>query len=241
MKKIAVSIIFLFLFNFCNWPLIDEGNNNTDTIELSDTRDQNTYQLASIGKQVWMAENLRFDYGISGDDTDEYLRIHGMLYNKDTAQNVCPAGFHLPSYNEWIELAEYIRADIESYPQSNRIWTEIGYHLKSTSSWEDWVAGNNETLSGNGVDTYGFNALGSGYGTYYDNGMYQRLWKGIYTRFWSSTPYYELGENEPSAYEKENPQYVWIELSHSGISESSFTIGNGNVNASMYSIRCIKD
>jgi hypothetical protein len=53
--------------------------------ELIDGRDGNVYKTITIGNQVWMAENLRFDNG---------------KYTWTVAQDVCPGGWHLPSQEE---------------------------------------------------------------------------------------------------------------------------------------------
>lgn len=56
-------------------------------------------------------------------------------------QGVCPDGWHLPSYNEWIKLSDFV-----GYPDD-------GFPLKATTGW-----GRN----GNGTDNYGFTALPGG-------------------------------------------------------------------------------
>jgi len=54
--------------------------------QLIDGRDGNVYKTITIGNQVWMAENLRFDNG---------------KYTSVVAKDVCPGGWHLPSQEEF--------------------------------------------------------------------------------------------------------------------------------------------
>jgi len=92
--------------------------------------DGNTYATIQIGKQVWMAENLRTSRYRNGDpipnvtdgdawtqlktgawahyDNDsQYEQAYGKLYNWQTVvdpRKVCPAGWHVPVYWEWTTL-----------------------------------------------------------------------------------------------------------------------------------------
>ncbi len=77
-----------------------------------DNRDYQLYETVTIGEQTWMKENLNF-YTDSGswyynNDSIQYAKTYGRLYNWETAINACPDGWHLPSYNEWSILVNYI-------------------------------------------------------------------------------------------------------------------------------------
>jgi uncharacterized protein (TIGR02145 family) len=63
-----------------------------------------------IGNQVWSQENLNM---VSSDswcyfEQDEYCRKYGRLYTWDAARQACPAGWHLPSQDEWKILIDYL-------------------------------------------------------------------------------------------------------------------------------------
>ncbi len=89
------------------------SENEEDEISngLKDSRDGQTYKVVIIGSQVWMAENLNFD---TGDGSWVYADklsnsdIYGRLYDWETACNVCPDGWHLPTYEEWSWLNDYL-------------------------------------------------------------------------------------------------------------------------------------
>lgn len=89
-----------------------EATNGTFT----DERDGNIYKWVKIGKQIWMAENLRyfqsntrFQYSY---ETPAYYalnaEIYGYLYNWSAARESAPNGWHLPSEEEWTELINYL-------------------------------------------------------------------------------------------------------------------------------------
>ena len=137
----------------------------SDQVGFTDPRDGKFYKTIKINGQVWMAENL--NYAAEGskcyNNEEANSAKYGRLYDWETAKKACPAGWHLPSDNEWETLVNYVGGkDI------------AGKKLKSKIGWDNY---------GNGIDEYGFSALPGGYG--YSDGNFH--YAGYYGRWWSST------------------------------------------------------
>jgi uncharacterized protein (TIGR02145 family) len=114
---------------------------------FKDYRDGNSYKWVKIGNQTWMAENLNFKVS-SGTWTNTYAKLaydltdYGYFYNWETAVNICPSGWHLPSADEWNLLISYVGGE-----------TIAGKKLKANRKWDE---------NGEGTDNYGFSALPGG-------------------------------------------------------------------------------
>ena len=99
--------------------LVAKGENITwyrDTDNnIIDWRDGQEYKGVEIGNQVWMAENLNYYTPSSSwyynDDSSTYAGIYGRLYDFWTARKVCPSGWHLPGYNDWVDLIDFLGGD----------------------------------------------------------------------------------------------------------------------------------
>ena len=79
--------------------------------KIIDVRDGKTYPVTKINNQTWMAENLAFktDNGCFAYDNDtSNILKYGCLYYLETAKNICPAGWHLPTDTEWDLLDSYL-------------------------------------------------------------------------------------------------------------------------------------
>ena len=166
--------------------------------KFTDSRDGKTYKSVGIGSQTWMAENLNYETPKSKcyDDAPSNCAKYGRLYTWDEAMNgaagsktipsgvqgVCPAGWHLPSSDEWVTLVAYVggssKMDYESYERGSKI---AGTKLKSEKYW------NKHKGIPVGTDDYGFSALPGGVG---NNQMYMTA--GMTGLWWSATATFVL-------------------------------------------------
>ena len=139
MKKLSFLMTIAILIIVWNISAQEAGS-------FTDPRDGKNYKTLKIGTQTWMAENLA--YKASGgcwayQNNSSSIKIYGYLYNWNTAQNVCPSGWHLPSDSEWLTLINFIGGgDV------------AGGKLKSTSMWDSPNSG--------ATNSIGFSALPSG-------------------------------------------------------------------------------
>lgn len=129
---------------------------------LVDSRDGKAYRIIVLEKQKWMAENLNFEGGNSWcyDGSELKCSTFGRLYDWNTAKTSCPAGWHLPSDDEWAKLESLV---------GDTLGGNIGKMLKS-KSWD-------------GTDKIGFSALPAGFKLW--SGPFLNSEKGAL--FWSST------------------------------------------------------
>lgn len=137
MRKILLLSLFLSL-SACQKDEVGENQEEDNTSPLNYgtviDQDNNQYATIEIGKQIWMAENLKTTTYCNGDsisnivDDDEWSNINeagwsylendsghdslfGKLYNWLTVydeRNICPCGWHVPTDAEWKELIDYL-------------------------------------------------------------------------------------------------------------------------------------
>jgi uncharacterized protein (TIGR02145 family) len=142
---------------------------------MTDSRDGKTYKTVRIGTQTWMAENLIYKSANrywAYDNNQINLAKYGYLYDWETAKNVCPTGWHLPSDDEWTILITFLGGE-----------TIAGGKLKGTGTTH-WKSPNTGA-----TNESGFTALPGGDRDY--DGTYGSI--GVYGYWWSSTEYSSLG------------------------------------------------
>ena len=189
---------------------------------FTDDRDQQVYQAVCIGKQTWMAENLRYNAPGSAcyDDDPNNCITYGKLYDWNTVMNgaassssnpsrvqgICPKGWHVPSASEWTQLIDQLGGQAAA-----------GYPLKATTLW---------TKADGSTNSSGFTAFPGGRRDLY-NGAKEYIGIGEQAAFWTSTEYSQL------------PTGAYDILLLTGF--SSVNVSGGVQKTDYNSCRCVKD
>lgn len=143
---------------------------------ITDPRDGQSYRVAAIGNQIWMAENLNYAtanslcYKNSPDSCAKYGRFYRYYttrsYNDTTdfrygqdRTDPCPSGWHVSTVNDWKTLFESVGIiGATEYNLREQIAT-----LKATSSWKkSYESQPQQEIA---TDLYGFSILETGWGT----------------------------------------------------------------------------
>ncbi|MCD4691469.1 MAG: fibrobacter succinogenes major paralogous domain-containing protein, partial [Calditrichales bacterium] len=104
---------------------------------------------------------------------------YGFLYNWYAVadnRNISPAGWHVPTDEEWKELEMYLGMSQSDADATDWRGSPVGSKLKATSGWYS---------SGNGTNESGFTALPGGNRSHYGSFYYI----GNYGYWWSATEY----------------------------------------------------
>jgi len=152
-------------------PVLTAEGENIQWYDVSlnhfiDTRDGQRYSATLINGYIWMAENLNY-YTPSGScyyntDSISYADPYARLYNWETAKEVCPSGWRLPSDHDWKDLEVFLGMAPTELNNFGFRGTDEGGKLKSTG-FDYWLYPNEGA-----TNEYGFNALGAGDGGYLD-------------------------------------------------------------------------
>lgn len=163
------------------------------------------YRTVKIGNQCWMAENLKSTHysdgtPISGaysyNDDNSRAYKYGRLYtwsavmngapssdaNPSGVQGVCPAGWHVPSDEEWKELEMTLGMTRVLADTTGWRGAGVGLMLKEIDEAVAWI-NTGSAVEGNNYS--GFSAFGAGYRM--ADGNYVMFWER--TNFWSCTEY----------------------------------------------------
>ncbi|MDX9694739.1 MAG: FISUMP domain-containing protein [Bacteroidales bacterium] len=161
--KIGVYTISLTVENNDGTDRIEKKNYITVTPEVSiltDTRDNKTYKTVKIGEQWWMAENLNYaaEESYYYNNNEKNAAIFGRLYNWPTANEVCPDGWHLPSYEEYNILLDFAKPNPEKKLIAvSDLWDDM--HSEITNSYEFSALPGGQSVQGTSYDYIGFNAM----------------------------------------------------------------------------------
>jgi uncharacterized protein (TIGR02145 family) len=99
---------------------------------VTDPRDGYRYAVTTIGGVRWFAENLRFRTRDSrcyeGDEAN--CADHGRLYRYEDAERACPAGWHLPSEEQWRKLERALGMSAEEIAKERGRGDPLARRLK---------------------------------------------------------------------------------------------------------------
>jgi uncharacterized protein (TIGR02145 family) len=212
-----------------------KDSGTTPPASITDT-DGNSYTSVTIGTQVWMVENLRTTKLSDGTPiplvtdgnawgalttpgycwyNNDEAAGYGAIYNWQAALNACPAGWHLPTDEEWkIQERNLGMNNTDANATGWRYSGLVGGSLKETgtSHWLNPAVG--------ATNTSGFTALPGG-NRDTDLGF---LDLGNYGYFWSATQ-----DGSPRAW------YRRLNNDNAGVHRNSSRITIG------YSVRCLKN
>lgn len=107
MRKFPI-LLFAFMMLACEASLFSQNIIPNAVTDI----DGNSYNAVRIGEQVWLAENMRTKRDCEGnalynyypDNNPKNVAKYGYLYTWPEAKKVCPAGWHLPTNEEWNSL-----------------------------------------------------------------------------------------------------------------------------------------
>lgn len=90
-----LSLILLFLMS---------AHESNEPSTFTDKRDGTVYHTMNVNGSVWMVDNLKYKNGDGVylfDNDPNNKALYGMLYDWKAAQNACPAGWRLPSGDDY--------------------------------------------------------------------------------------------------------------------------------------------
>ena len=172
----------------------NDTNDPTQSGTVTD-RDGNIYHTVKIGFQTWMVENLKTTkfrngkpipnvmvnttwadlttcaYCLYNNDASANKTTYGVLYNWYTvndSRNIAPAGWHIPTEEEWTTLTTFLRG---------KSLTGGKLKEKLTSHWSSPNSG--------ATNSSGFTALPGGYRN--NDGEFNNI--RIMGGWWSSNEY----------------------------------------------------
>lgn len=149
-----------FCLSFISFFLIVSGvyaQEHCPTQPVMYDADGNTYATVQIGTQCWMESNIHSKKGKDGEviswgkkdlnyvtpyfyypnNDESNVPMHGYLYNWAAAKKVCPAGWHLPTKDEFNTLVEYCKKHFDVSKDSLG-W--IAKSLVASCSWPEAAA-----------------------------------------------------------------------------------------------------
>ncbi|HSZ24839.1 MAG TPA: FISUMP domain-containing protein [Cytophagaceae bacterium] len=101
---VVIGTLLMLSLGACNKKSSDSPTPLSSN-QFTDSRDNNVYSTVTIGAQVWMATNLKYNTASSLCPSGD-CNVNGAYYTSLDAKTACPSGYHLPSDRDW-QLLEY--------------------------------------------------------------------------------------------------------------------------------------
>ncbi len=126
---IPLLILGLLLFIACSNSEKTNNISKPETGSFTDPRDGKTYKTVKVGGQWIMAENLAYkpDNGNywAYENDESNTAIYGYLYDWETAMNIAPKGWHLPSRKEWMAIQKTLGAKLNIFHYLEKIYPKL--------------------------------------------------------------------------------------------------------------------
>lgn len=200
-KYTKLSISFFLSIILLSIITISCNTKPNESKIFTDSRDGKNYKYVKIGDQEWMMENFAFkaDTGCWAYDNDEAnVAKYGYLYTYETAKNICPDGWHIPSAEECNVLIDYLGGQFKAF-----------YKMLEPSD-EYWGMNNSDKIN----NRSGFSAIPAGCYMYNVNKF---MYKDEFAFWWTSS---KGSENDKIKQLGTNNKLIDIRNSHklSGLS-----------------------
>ena len=214
--KLKKAILFVLIFVFMRFTWLQ-----AQTVKDADG---NIYLTINIGTQVWIGENLkttRLNDGkpvqlVTNDEKWKALKtpaycwynndernkdVSGALYNWYTVKTgkICPLGWHVPTENEWADLATFLGDE-----------NSAGDKLKEagTAHWKNYLS--------KATNDYDFTALPGG--MRYHTGTFPEEIGDSFAIWWSATGYSTTEAIMRGLHDRSSRFFNGFEDLHSGYS-----------------------
>ena len=143
-----VEALLAFSLCFAHFGVGSQNVLNGDPATVLDA-DGNQYRVIRIGKQLWMAENLRVTRAADGgavirhdpNNDPAQTAVYGGLYDWKDALKVGPSGWRLPSDAEWTALESGLAATPAGGVKDHAYWKSKEDHGPEPASFQIRPAG----------------------------------------------------------------------------------------------------
>jgi len=167
---LLLSVFVMIVLSSCGTKEENDNKGKENSSEVkklvsnqNDSKSELKYDEVTIGKQVWMIENLNVDKFRNGDPIphaktkEEWEKAgeegkpawcyydndpangkkYGKLYNwyaVNDSRGLAPDGYHIPSHAEWEKLTDFLGGN-----------SVAGAKMKSKSGWSSYTTGGSKT------------------------------------------------------------------------------------------------